>query len=114
LDGRTTDEAIRGLHELACSTWKPKIKANHPDCFPEDSKYFDFSKHGNLNVVSEDVCEGLGLRGEFIQVRNNFDNPQTHRRSFYLSSYYDWELVQDGTEEGRPVMALIPTKKPSK
>jgi hypothetical protein len=114
LDGTTTDEAIRGLHDLACSTWKPRIKKNHPDCFPEDSKYFDFSKHVNMNVVSEDVFKALGLRGDFIQVRNNFDNPQTHHQSFYLSSYYNWELVQDGTEEGRPVMVLIPTKKPSK
>jgi len=114
LDGTTTDEAIRGLHDMACSKWKPRIKKNHPDCFPEDSKYFDFSKHVNLNVVSEDVCEALGLRREFIQVRNSFDNPKTHHQSFYLSSYYNWELVQDGTEEGRPVMVLIPTKKSSK
>jgi hypothetical protein len=122
LDGRTTDEAIRGLHELACSTWKPKIKANHPDCFPEDSKYFDFSKHANKTgqerrVVSEDVCKSLGLtaaNGGFIQVRKNSSNPETHHRSFYLDSDYNWELVQDGTEDGTPVMVLIPTKKSSK
>jgi hypothetical protein len=122
LDGRTTDEAIRGLHDLACSTWRPRIKANHPDCFPEDSKYFDFSKHADKSrpekrVVSEDVCESLGLTkgsGGFIQVRNNSSNPETHHLSFYLSSYYNWELVQDGTEEGRPVMVLIPTNKSSK
>ena len=42
LDGTTTDEAIRGLHDLACSTWKPRIKKNHPECF-EDGKYFDLS-----------------------------------------------------------------------
>jgi hypothetical protein len=122
LDGRTTDEAIRGLHDLACSTWKPKIKANHPDCFPEDSKHFDFSKHANESgqekrVVSADVCESLGLtegNGGFIQVRNNSGNSETHHRSFYLSSKYNWELVQDGTESGRPVMVLIPTKKQPK
>ena len=119
LDGRTTDEAIRGLHDLACSTWKPKIKKNHPDCFPEDSKYFDFSNHakqGDNRVVSADVGESLGLTegsGGFIQVRNNSCNPETHHQSFYLSSYYNWELVQDGTESGRPVMVLIPTKKSS-
>jgi hypothetical protein len=122
LDGRTTDEAIRGLHDMACSTWKPKIKKNHPDCFPEESKYFDFSKfskHANKTgqekrIVSEDVCKSLGLTeadGGFIQIRNNLGNPQTHHHSFYLSSYYNWELVQDGTEVGRPVMVLIPTKK---
>jgi hypothetical protein len=122
LDGRTTDEAIRGLHDLACSTWKPRIKANHPDCFPEDSKYFDFSKHANKNgqerrVVSEDVCKSLGLTaatGGFIQVRKNSSNPETHHQSFYLDSDYNWELVQDGAEDGTPVMVLIPTKKSSK
>jgi hypothetical protein len=120
LDGRTTDEAIRGLHDLACSTWKPRIKANHPDCFPEESKYFDFSEFSNRNdnrIVSVDVCKSLGLtKGScgFIQVRNNSSNPQTHHRSFYLSSYYNWELVQDGTEDGRPVMVIIPTNKSSK
>jgi hypothetical protein len=109
LDGRTTDEAIRGLHELACSTWKPKIKKNHPDCFPEDSKYFDFSKHAS-SIISQDVCRSLGLENDFIQVRNS-SNPETGKRSFYLSTRYNWELVQDGTESGRPVMVLIPTKK---
>jgi hypothetical protein len=116
LDGSTTDEAIRGLHDLACSKWKPRIKKNHPDCFPEDYKYFDFSEFVNRcdnRVVSEDVCEALGLRREFIQVRNNSCNPETHHQSFYLSSHYNWELVQDGTESGRPVMVLIPTKKSS-
>jgi hypothetical protein len=122
LDGTTTDEAIRGLHELACSTWKPKIKKNHPDCFPEESKYFDFSEHANKSgqerrIVSEDVCKSLGLTaatGGFIQVRKNSSNPETHHRSFYLDSDYNWELVQDGTEDGTPVMVLIPTKKSSK
>jgi hypothetical protein len=114
LDGTTTEEAIRGLHDLACSTWKPKIKKNHPDCFPEESKYFDFSKHakqGDNRIVSLKVCESLGLTPDFIQVRKTTNNPKTHHQSFYLSSSYNWELVQDGTEEGRPVMALIPTKK---
>ena len=114
LDGRTTDEAIRGLHELACSTWKPKIKKNHPDCFPEDSKYFDFSKHANKTgqerrVVSEDVCKSLGLDDDhfgFIQIRNNPCNPQTNNRSFYLDNGYNWELKQDDE-----AMVLIPTKK---
>jgi hypothetical protein len=122
LDGSTTDEAIRGLHDMACSTWKPRIKKNHPDCFPEDSKHFDFSEFANKSrqekrVVSADVCESLGLtksHGGFIQVRNNSCNPDTHHQSFYLSSHYNWELVQDGTESGRPVMVLIPTKKQPK
>ncbi len=36
LDGSTTVGSIKGLYELACPDWKPKIKANHPDCFKED------------------------------------------------------------------------------
>jgi hypothetical protein len=118
LDGTTTVEAIRGLHDIACEGWKPKIKKNHPDCFPI-TKYFDFSEHANKpgqkkRIVSEDVCKSLGLTetdGGFIQVRDNSYNPKTHHRSFYLSSYHNWELVQDGTEMGRPIMVLIPTKK---
>lgn len=108
LDGTTTDEAIRGLYELACGGWKPKIKANHPECFPEDSKYFDFSKHTNLhgyhNIVSSDVAHSLGLCRNFIQVRNS--DTENSNRSFYLTDDYNWELVKDGG-----AMILIPTKK---
>lgn len=106
LDGTTTDEAIRGLHDLACGKWKPRIKKNHPDCFPEDSKYFDFSEH-NKFIISADVCKSLGLENDFIQVRNS-DNPELHNRSFYLTSEYNWELVQDDN-----ATVLIPTKKSS-
>lgn len=108
LDGTTTDEAIRGLYELACNTWKPKIKANHPECFPEDSKYFDFSKHTNLHgcdsIVLGNVAESLGLCKNFIQVR--FGSLENNDRSFYLTGDYNWELINEGGE-----MVLIPTKK---
>lgn len=108
LDGTTTDEAIRGLYEMACGTWKPKIKANHPDCFPEDSKYFDFSEHTNQhgydNIVSYDVAHSLGLCRSFIQVRCS--NTEYGNRAFYLTGDYNWELVRDGAD-----MVLIPTKK---
>jgi hypothetical protein len=107
LDGTTTEEAIRGLHDIACEGWKPKIKKNHPDCFPEDSKYFDFSRHAkrSAEVVSNDVCESLGLVEDFIQVRNSNDQ-ELDKRSFYLSTRYNWELKQDDN-----AMVLIPTKK---
>lgn len=36
LDGSTTVEAIKGLYDIACEGWKPKIKANHPEVFKED------------------------------------------------------------------------------
>jgi hypothetical protein len=108
LDGTTTVEAIRGLHDMACGDWKPRIKKNHPDCFPEDSKYFDFSEHVRNKskfIISEDVCKSLGLRKDFIHVRNS-DNPELHHRSFYLSNSYNWELKFDGD-----AMVLIPTRK---
>ena len=109
LDGTTTDEAIRGLYKLACDGWKPKIKANHPDCFPEDSKYFDFSKHTNQygcdSIVSSDVAHSLGLCRGFIQVRGA-STSENDRRAFYLTSDYNWELVNDNG-----AMTLIPTKK---
>jgi hypothetical protein len=107
VDGTTTDESIRELHELACLTWKPKIKANHPDCFPEKSKYFDFSKyvnkHGCDGIVSSNVADSLGLCKNFIQVRGS--STKTNLRAFYLTSEYNWELIKEG---GATV--LIPTK----
>ena len=109
LDGTTTVKAIRGLHDIACEGWKTRIKKNHPDCFSEDSKYFDFSEYVNRNkstsVVPKLVCESLGLAPDFIQVRNTI-NPETHHRSFFLSSQYNWELKNDWD-----AMVLIPTKK---
>ena len=108
LDGTTTDEAIRGLYELACNKWKPHIKANHSECFPEDSKYFDFSKHTNQygcdSIVSNNVAESLGLCRNFIQVRGS--DTENSDRSFYLDRRYNWELINEGG-----VMVLIPTKK---
>jgi len=105
LDGTTTAEAIRGLHDLACNTWKPRIKKNHPECF-EDEKYFDFSAMADEAIVAPKVAQALGLSEDFIEVRQG-TNPKLRNRSFYLSTNYDWELVND--EEG--MMVLIPTKK---
>jgi hypothetical protein len=94
---------------MACEGWKPKIKKNHPDCFSEDSKYFDFSEYVNRNkstsLVPKEACESLGLAPDFIQVRNT-TNPETNHRSFYLSKRYNWELKDDWD-----AMLLIPTKK---
>ena len=108
LDGSTTVKAIRGLHDMACGGWKPRIKNNHPDCFPKESKYFDFTEHvrnKSKSFVPSEVCESLGLVPDFIQVRNTI-NPETHHRSFYLSKSYKWELKFDGD-----AMVLIPTRK---
>jgi len=110
LDGTTTDEAIRELHAMACDTWKPRIKKNHPDCFPEESKYFDFSGVDD-GIVSQEISNKLGMPNSFIQVRNNNNNPETHHCSFYLSSEVNWEFKQDGFGHKGPIFVLIPTKK---
>ena len=49
LNGCTTVGAIRGLYNLACDGWKPKIKANHPDCFEPESKEFNFESYVEKN-----------------------------------------------------------------
>jgi len=114
LDGTTTDEAIRELHAMACDTWKPRIKKNHPDCFPEESKYFNFSGYvdsNGFNILKQGAGNRLGMGNCFIQIRHNEGNPETHMRSFYLDTSYNWELKQDGSDDGGPVYVLIPTKK---
>lgn len=110
LDGTTTDEAIRKLHAMACDTWKPRIKKNHPDCFPEESKHFDFSGVDDV-IVSHEIADKLGMPDSFIQVRNNRHNPETHHCSFYLSSKVNWEFKQEGCGDNGPIYVLIPTKK---
>jgi len=105
LDGTTTDEAIRGLYEMACSKWKPRIKKNHPECFPEDSKYFDFLEFlGRKSLIEDEVADLLGMNRDFIQIRKA--SSEYGNRSFYLDSDYNWELIQDGDNK-----ILIPTKK---
>lgn len=114
LDGMTTDEAIRELHAMACDTWKPRIKKNHPDCFPEDSKHFDFSGYvanNGCNILKEGAGNQLGMGNVFIQIQHNEGNRETHMRSFYLDTAYNWELKQDGSRGEVPVYVLIPTKK---
>ncbi len=84
------------------------IKTNHPECFPEESKYFDFSKHTNQygcdSIISSDVADSLGLCRDFIQVRAG--SSKYSDRAFYLTNDYNWELIKEGG-----AMTLIPTKK---
>lgn len=105
IDGTTTEEAIRGLHGIACSTWKKRIEKNHPDCFQKESKYFDFSEAAGRGLIRDTVIEKLGLEPNFIQVRNSSDK-RYDNKSFYLNSVYNWELAKDGD-----IDVLIPTKK---
>jgi len=109
LDGSTTVGAIRKLYDIACSEWKLKIKANHPDCFEPESKEFDFGKYvakGSKCILKANAGEELGLGNDFIQVR--VDKYSTHyHKGFYLSSEYNWELITDNKNE----IVLVPTKK---
>ena len=111
LDGTTTDEAIRGLYELACYGWKPIIKANHSECFPEDSKYFDFSKYDSHQIMKPGASEALGFgeNSDPIQIRVALpESESTYQyKGFWLNNKYDWELVRDNHNE----LVLVPTKK---
>lgn len=109
LDGSTTVKAIRGLYELACDGWKPKIKANHPDCFEPESKEFDFENYVVKNrtyILKDGIGKELGLPDDFIQIRTCV-NTNYHCKAFFLSSGLNWELIAD--DQG--VIVLVPTRK---
>lgn len=107
VDGTTTVQGIIGLHDIACSMWKPKIKQNHPECFVEESKEFDFSKMCYEELFSYDVIEALDIKcklNQFMEVRigGEYDN-----KAFWLDDEFNWELKKDSTDE----WVLIPTRK---
>jgi len=115
LDGSTTVRAIRGLYELACDRWKPKIKANHPNCFEPENKEFDFKNYvaretiagkGSKYILKDGISEELGLPDNFIQIRTNTES-NYHCKAFFLNECLNWELTTDN--EG--AIVLIPTKK---
>ena len=108
LNGWTTIGAIRGLYDIACDGWKPKIKANHPDCFEPESKEFDFGSYvaNNSNILKAGAGEKLGLCNDFIQVRVDRDS-NYHHKGFWLDNKYNWELITDNENE----IVLVPTKK---
>ena len=109
LSGWTTIGAIRGLYELACDGWKPKIKANHPDCFEPESKEFNFGKYYQNNgcyILKDGIGGELGLSNTFIQIRSGGD-PNYHHKGFWLDNKYNWELVTDNEN----AIVLVPTKK---
>jgi hypothetical protein len=41
LNGDCTKKALIGLRDIACSTWKPKIEANHPEVFKVETNWED-------------------------------------------------------------------------
>ena len=108
VDGTTTVQGIIGLHDIACISWKPKIKQNHPECFVVESKEFDFSKMGHNKLFSNDVIEALGIKcggyAQFMEVRLGGDY---ENKAFYLTEELNWELKKDSAGD----WVLIPTRK---
>jgi hypothetical protein len=41
LNGECTKKSLIGLRDMACSTWKPKIEANHPEVFKVEINWED-------------------------------------------------------------------------
>jgi len=107
VDGTTTVQGIIGLHDIACSTWKPKIKRNHPECFVEESKEFDFYKMNHKKLFSNDVIEALGIKCEYTQFMEVRGGGDYENKAFYLTNELNWELKKDGVGE----WVLIPTRK---
>ena len=112
LSGTTTIQGIIGLHEIACSKWKSIIKKNHPECFPEDSKYYDLKslrRNGEFSCIftqEEAVAAGFHSSG-FIQIANGVLDGEYKNKGFYLSDSVNWEFHV--TEGGGWV--VVPTKK---
>jgi hypothetical protein len=110
LSGTTTIQGIIGLHEIACSKWKSIIKKNHPECFPEDSKYFDLkSLRGDDGscIFTQEEAQAAGLNNSFLQVANDVLGSKYKNKGFYLSDHYNWEFHE--TAYGGWV--VVPTKK---
>lgn len=108
LNGDTTVEAIVGLHDIACDKWKAIIKKNHPECFPEESKYFDLShllKEVSNRIFTDEEAIACGFtNSDFLQVRGVGEYKE---KGFYLSDEYNWSIVKDSDN----TLVLVPTKK---
>ena len=111
LDGTTTVDAIKGLHDLACSKWKPIIKENHSEYFPEDNKYYDLKslrRDGGSCIFTHEEAQVAGFNNSgFIQIAEGILDGKYKNKGFYLSDHYNWEFHE--TEYGGWV--VVPTKK---
>jgi hypothetical protein len=109
LNGDTTVDAIVGLYNMACDKWKPIIKKNHPECFPEENKYFDLShlteRRDTNRIFTDEQAEKCGFSdAAFFQVRGI---GEYKGKGFYLDNDYNWEIVKDSVGH----LVLVPTKK---
>lgn len=109
LDGTTTVDAIKGLRDIACDKWKKIIMSNHPEVFPEHSKYFDLKglRRNGADCFTAEELVGTGLNASFLQVANNALDSEYRNKGLYLSMQYNWEFHE--TEYGGWV--VVPTKK---
>jgi hypothetical protein len=119
LDGTTTADAIKGLRDIACDKWRKIIMSNHPEVFPEDSKYFDLKGlRGDVNgvrLIRDGSCiftieeaKAAGFSGNgFIQIADAILGGEYKNRGFYLGDSCNWEFHE--TKCGGWV--VVPTKK---
>ena len=112
INGETTIAAIIELHALACEKWKPIITKNHPDCFPEESKYFDLTKlaiQDNSVLFSNDKAKEIGFKdNNFMQILiSSAPSEELRNKGFYLSRDYNWEF----TKLSNGGCMLIPSRK---
>jgi hypothetical protein len=109
LNGDTTVDAIVELYNMACDKWKPIIKKNHPECFPEENKYFNLShlteRRDTNRIFTDEQAEKCGFSdAAFFQVRGT---GEYKGKGFYLDNDYNWEIVKDSDD----ILVLVPTKK---
>ena len=111
LNGETTVKAIQGLCDIACGEWKTIIRRNHPECFPEEIKYFNLLPLVNDNstadygIFDEETAMKCGFSDDhFLQVRGT---GEYENKGFYLHDAYEWRLLKDRMN----ALVLIPTKK---
>jgi hypothetical protein len=99
--GEISEDKLRKLHDMACSSWKTKFEIE----FPILKK---MSKDVVINFDTKvDNCELFGNGRDnmsLIEPRcfGNFAN-----KSFYLRPTYDWSIVKD--DQG--AMCLVPKRK---
>jgi hypothetical protein len=111
LDGTTTVDAIKGLRNIACDKWEKIIMSNHPEVFPEHSKYFDLKslkRNGGSCIFTHEEAVAAGFHSSgFIQIANAILDGNYKDKGFYLSDSVNWEFHE--TECGGWV--VVPTKK---
>lgn len=97
IDGTTTVGAIVGLHDIACSNWKPKIKENHPECF--EAEKFDLSDFKDYRYKGKRMIERIQVNTDDL-----------FHQGFWLNDGdFTWELKKSKGIKGG--MLLIPKRK---